>query len=252
MSSILFTNAADGERLNRATTGRRELFLDPVADVLKIRDLDTGAVTVLEPALPLAGGTMTGDLVMAPNSMIRFTDTVWDDIRIVPSAFDFAGNADPANVSVTFGGRAWRLYEFADQDECFVTVQMPHGYKRGSVLRPHVHWTPGARGNEEAGKSVGWKVDIACAKLNAAFANLATVDLTSTLTAEAVDGQHVIGPAANFTPPADFGESGMLLVRLYRDGGTWAGTATGSLPLLLELDIHFEMDKIGSDAEIPT
>lgn len=187
------------------------------------------------------------------NGNFRLYDTVWDDIRITPSAFDFAGTSDPTNVAVTIGGRTYRLFEFATNDEAFVTVQMPHGYKRGSVLRPHLHWTPGTRGNEEAGKTVAWQADISHAKLNTAFSNFATVSLTATTPANAVDGIHLIGPSADYVVPADFGESGMLLIRLYRTtGDTWVGNTTGNLPLLLEFDIHFQSDKMGSDDEIPT
>ena len=190
---------------------------------------------------------------MSLNGNFTLIDTVYDDMRITPSAFDFAGNSDPVNVATTIGGRTYRLYEFATNDECFITIQMPHGYKRGSVLRPHVHWTPGSRGNEEATKTVAWKADISHAKVHAAFSTYATVDCTSTLAADTVDGLHVIGPSADYVVPADFGESGMLLVRLYRDAGdTWAGTASGSLPLLLEFDIHYQLDKLGSDDEIPS
>lgn len=187
------------------------------------------------------------------NGNFRLYDTVWDDIRITPSAFDFAGTSDPVNVATTIGGRAYRLFEFATNDEAYATVQMPHGYKRGSILRPHLHWTPGTRGNEEAGKTVAWRADISHAKLNAAFSAFSTVTLTTTLPADAVDGLHLIGPSADYVVPEDFGESGMLLIRLYRTtGDSWVGSTTGNLPLLLEFDIHYQSDKMGSDDEIPT
>lgn len=187
------------------------------------------------------------------NGNFTLLDTVWDDIRIIPSAFEFAGNSDPTNVPVTIGNMTFRLYEFAVNDQAYAVVQMPHGYKRGSVLRPHIHWTPGARGNEEAGKTVAWKAQISHARLGFAFSNASIVDLTSTLPVDTIDGQHVIGPSADYIVPADFGESGMLLIRLYRDTtDNWAGVASGQLPLLLEFDIHFQMDKLGSDDEIPS
>jgi hypothetical protein len=184
---------------------------------------------------------------------VQFSDTVWDDIRIVPSAFDFAGNADPANVATSIGNMTFRLFEFAAADEAFCVIQMPHSYKRGTTLRPHVHWTPGTRGNEERGKTVAWKMQISAAHYGAVFSNAETVDLTHTVPADALDGIHLITSSADFVPPASFGESGMLLIRIYRDtGDTWAGTATGSLPLLLEVDIHHQIDKVGSANEIPS
>jgi hypothetical protein len=183
---------------------------------------------------------------------IVFEDTVWDDVRIVPSAFDFAGNNDPTNVPLTIGNMTFRLFEFAAGDEAFTVIQMPHQMKRGSVLRPHVHWTPGTRGNEEAGKTVPWKMQISHAQYGYVFSDAVTVDLTHTVPVGTLDGTHLITGSADYIVPATFGESGMLLVRLFRDtGGTWVGTASGSLPLLLELDVHFQIDKIGSANEIP-
>lgn len=183
---------------------------------------------------------------------ITFEDTVWDDIRIVPSAFDFAGNNDPTNVPVSIGGMTFRLFEFAAGDEAFCVIQMPHSYKRGTALRPHIHWTPGTRGNEEAGKTVAWKMQISSAQYGAVFSNAATVNLTHAVPAGTLDGTHLIGASADYAVPAGFGESGMLLVRVYRDtGDTWAGTASGSLPLLLEVDIHHQIDKLGSADELP-
>lgn len=230
----------------------KSLDSDRSVAIMTEGDADEADKTTVREALGLAetdsptfaGLQLTGDLLLS--------DTTWDDIRIIPSAFDFAGNADPTNVAVSIGNMTFRLYEFATSDEAYCTVQMPHGYKRGSTLRPHVHWTPGTRGNEEAGKSVAWKAQISCAQYGEVFSDAVTVDLTSTLGESAVDGEHVIGPSADYEVPATFGESGMLLIRLYRDfGDSWVGTSSGSRPLLLEFDIHYQMDKLGSDDEIP-
>lgn len=45
--------------------------------------------------------------------------------------------------------------------------------------------------------------------------------------------------------------SAMLIGRLWRNtGDTWGTNTAGNCPLLLEFDIHIELDAIGSDDEL--
>jgi hypothetical protein len=180
----------------------------------------------------------------------RLRNTVWDDLRILPTTFDFAGNADPVVVGYQPGGSGttFRLYEFAVNDEGFFTVQMPHAWKVGTALYPHVHWTPGARGNEEAAKVVGWNLDYSIASINGLFYASRTISLASACTG--TDHYHEISGGGSM-PMDGIGLSAMILGRLYRTGtgDTWSSTSSGQLPLLLELDFHYEIDSLGSDDE---
>lgn len=177
--------------------------------------------------------------------------TVWDDMRIVPGAFDLPGSGDPALVSYQPGGSglATLLYEFQVDDIAYFTIQMPHGYKLGTDIYAHIHWTPGARGSAENGKFVGWKIDYSWASINGNFGPMATLDLK-----DACDGtnhKHQMTPDVvidGHTSP--FGISSMLICNVKRtDTGAdddWVGTASGSLPMILEIDFHYQMDTVGS------
>ena len=181
----------------------------------------------------------------------HFMGYVYDDLRIVPGAFDLPGTSDPALVAYSPGGGAiaTKLYEFQVDDIACLTVQIPHGYAQGQNITVHVHWTPGTRGNEENGKLVGWKVDYSWANINGAFGAMATADLKDAC--NGVDHEHNMTPEVTITG-TDKTISSMLICNVKRtdtgDDDTWVGTASGSLPMLLEIDFHFPIDTVGSQA----
>lgn len=177
--------------------------------------------------------------------------TVWDDLRVVPGSFDRPGVADPDIVvyNVNGGGVNTYLYEFAKNDIASFTIQLPHNYKSGSDIYVHIHWTPGPRGDEENGATVGWKIDYSWANINGNFGTMATADLSDAC--DGTDHKHQMTPEVQISG-TDKNISSMLLCNVKRtDTGTddtWASTTTGQLPLLLEIDFHYEIDTVGSRA----
>lgn len=176
--------------------------------------------------------------------------TVWDDMRITPGSFDRPGASDPAYVAYTPSGSGTATYlpEFAKNDIASFTIQLPHGYKEGSDLYVHVHWTPGARGTNENGNKVGWKVDYSWANINGTFGAMTTADLS-----DACDGtnhKHQMSPMVKITGTSKE-HSSMLICNIKRtDTGTddtWVSTTSGQLPLLLEVDFHLELNSFGED-----
>ncbi len=200
-------------------------------DLLKAGNVSAGNYTEFE-----ADGTMVA----------HGNAATWDDMRIIPGAFVFAGLNDPTIVDWQPGGSGttFKVYEFATSNQAFFTVQVPHGYKEGSNLSVHIHWTPGTRGNEEADKTVAWKLDYSWANIDGTFGVSATADMTDTCTG--VDHAHLMTPAVDI-PGTGKTISSMLVGRIYRDtGDSWVGTLSGQRPILLEIDFHFEQDTIGS------
>ena len=179
------------------------------------------------------------------------TATVWDDMRILPGSFDRPGVADPAIVPYAPGGGGnTYLWEFAKNDIASFTIQLPHSYKQGTDIGVHIHWTPGTRGNEESGTTVGWKVDCSWANINGTFGALSTSDLSDTTVG--TDHTHQMTPEVNITGTGK-NISSMLLCNVKRtDTGTddtWASINSGQLPLLMEIDFHYEIDTVGSRTE---
>lgn len=193
------------------------------------------------------------DLVIdcGANKTITLEVQVYDDLRVTPADFNRAGISDPALVSYTPTGSsvATYLYEFQVDDIAYFTVQLPHSYKVGEDIKVHVHWTPGLRGNEESGNTVGWKVDYAWANINGTFGAMQTADLSDAC--DGTDDKHQMTPEFTIdghTAPKSI--SSMLICNIKRtDTGaddTWAGTASGQLPMILEIDFHYPIDTLGS------
>ena len=177
--------------------------------------------------------------------------TVWDDLRITPGSFDRPGIADPAYVVYYPNGGGLGLYlpEFAKDDFASFTIQLPHNYQEGTTIYVHLHWTPRDRGNEENGNTVGWKIDYSWANIGDNFADMQTIDLSDAC--DGTDHKHQMTPEVAITGTGKH-ISSMLICNVRRsDTGTddtWSSTLSGELPLLLEVDFHYEIDTVGSRA----
>jgi hypothetical protein len=160
---------------------------------------------------------------------IELVETVWDDMRIVPGNFDRAGITDPTIVAYAPNGGAISTYLYEFQ------------------LNDIAYFTAGPRGNEENGKTVGWKLDYTWANINGNFGSMATLDLSDAC--DGTDHKHQMTPDVSITG-TNMGISSMLICNIKRtDTGTddtWVGTASGELPMLLEIDFHYEIDTLGS------
>lgn len=201
------------------------------------------------------GGQFGGDDVNytefeADGTMVMNGDaTTWDDLRIIPSAFDKPSSAFPALVDYQPGGSGttFKVYEFAKSDYAFFTCQLPHSYKVGSDVYCHIHWNAGTRGNEESGTKVDWKLDYSWASIGSVFPASTTIDINDTVTG--TDHLHEITQDVIMDGhTVSKGISSILICKIYRDTtyDTWAGTSSGQLPILLEVDFHYEQDTIGS------
>lgn len=184
---------------------------------------------------------------------LRLDKIVWDDLRIVPGAFQFTGSSDPTLSSWQPGGSGavFRVYKFQKNNEVFALVQMPHTYKEGTDLLFHIHWTPCNRGVAESGNKVGWKVDYSIANIDGVFGSSLTVDLSHTCSG--VDDKHELTSSV-VVPGTGLTISHIAILRIYRsDTGaddTWAGTLAAQSPAILEFDIHFQIDTMGSRQEL--
>ena len=188
-------------------------------------------------------------IIVQPN----VANPVWDDLRIVPGAFEFIGASDPTIVDwqPAGSGTTFKVYAFQKTNEAFASCQMPHSYIDGSDLYFHLHWTPKDRGTEESGNYVGWKVDYSIASIGSAFGASATADLSDVCTG--TDDLHELTSSVQVSG-AGLTISHMIILRIYRtDTGTddtWVGTTTAQSPVLLEFDIHYQIDSMGSNSEL--
>lgn len=169
--------------------------------------------------------------------------TVWDDLRVPASSAKRLGNSDP-DWEVFQNGVYGLAFATNTDQEVFFTVQIPHSWKLGSDLDPHVHWSPSSVDTGD----VTWALEYTIADITGTFGN--TVTITTTDAGDGTINKHQVTGFADIDMSSytDAGDVSIILMcRLYRDvdnGDDYADDA-----FLLEFDLHYEIDTMGSNEE---
>jgi hypothetical protein len=163
----------------------------------------------------------------------------WDDLRFPVSAVNPPGAASDPDVDATDGTL---LFDASATELVFVQVQMPHKWKHGSFISPHVHWCK----TTSAAGTVSWQLEYRWAEIGAVLsawssADEATLQVSDGDTAE----QHALSEFSEIIPPANR-TSSMFLMKVSRVGSS---DTYGADAKLLEFDIHYKIDSRGSDTE---
>jgi hypothetical protein len=174
----------------------------------------------------------------------NFLQTVpsWDDLRISLNTLS-SPSAQPGKVTFA-GGLSVYGFDAASEEQLDFSIQIPHGITTNNAygLRLHLHWT-GLATPAGANTNVVWGLEYS-------FANPGQIFPTTTITNRTTNGiitayTHRIASILTVT---NLKESGILVGRLFRDGGNtsdnYATDAAG-----LSLDGHYGRIKFGSDAE---
>ena len=175
----------------------------------------------------------TGNLRLYGNA------TVWEDIRIADGQIR-AGATAPS--LATFVGGGLRTYQFLASavNEVEFTIQMPHSWKIGSTISPHIHWAPTSTDTNR----VVWGFEYSWANIGSTFPSSTTVYTTNY--AGGTAWKHTLSDFPDITNTNSF--SSAIVCRLFR-----LGTATeDDYPdpaAFVEFDIHYEIDSLGTDQE---
>jgi len=173
----------------------------------------------------------------------KIDDQAWDDLRFPAQGIDPTGgtsDADRDKVDSTYIGTL--LFDSTSAQLIAGIAQMPHSWKEGSVIRPHIHWMP----TDANTGNVVWKFSYVLANVNGVFQD-SYLELTVT---DAADGN------ANKHQITGFGEidmteyklSTIMLWRITRLAANESDTY-GADARLLEFDIHYQIDALGSGQE---
>lgn len=186
--------------------------------------------------------TTTGNLRLVGNA------TQWDDLRIAGSSVRL-GVTSPTLAAFGPSGdiRALR-FDSGQHDEIYFEIQMPHAWKEGSNIYPHVHWSPVSTttGN------VVWSLDYTWANINGTFGAPTTMN-SDAAAAGGVAWVHKLSTLKDGSGNAYIDGTGktlssMIMCRLHRNAGAGSDTLAADVAFL-EFDIHFEVDSFGSDEE---
>lgn len=227
--------------------GMRALALDSEARVCLI-DPEGNVVNAFRISEIHPGDTglsVMGNLVLS--GTLRFLDTVWDDIRVAVNAVKAISGREPTWESWGVGALPAFTDEAIEVNEKAVTftVQLPHGYKHGTDLEPHVHWIA----EDDTAGDVRWQLDYQWANIGDPFPVGGSVYVNASNDVSDTD-LHLISGFTDLDGTGKRGSS-MLVCTLRRNSSDAGDTLTGKKAYLLEVDFHFQLDKIGSDDAIP-
>jgi hypothetical protein len=183
--------------------------------------------------------------------------TTWDDERVPVTSLAKGGVSDPGfaawkkNAGGTSLGVFIYWFDKTTEEELFFALQIPHSWKEGSTIYPHVHWIP--KTNGAVGSKVCWGLEYTVQSLGGVFGTTTIIHgNTAILNETPVADKHYLTRLNGETGIVMTGQtiSCMLHGRFFRDAGSVLATDDYDDDAgLLEIDFHIEKDTNGSRTE---
>ena len=211
------------------------------------------------------GVTKIGDIAGGNNTkfeadgtiVLEGAATVWDDFLVNPDATSRGGSKTPVwggssgtafkNNGTSQGVFLW-MFSPTTEQEVYFTVQLPHKYKVGTDLYPHVHWTTAT--GTPLRNNVVWGLEYTVIKIGNSFPNT-TISVGNSIIggigAITGTGQHLI-TSLPVISGANIDISTVIVCRLYRATGDSNDTFANEVGLL-SMDFHYQIDTEGSRSE---
>lgn len=196
------------------------------------------------------------NMIVEADGTVRYENsaTIFDDLMVSPDATTKQGSNPPTlakfkdNGSGSQGVFLW-MFDFSIEQEVYFTVQLPHSYKVGSNIYPHVHWTTPT--GTPTGTDVVWGLEYSVIAIGGTFSANTTIITANTVIPSIGTPvgtyQHLITEFAAINGTG-FGVSTILVCRLFRKTADASDTFINPVGLL-GFDIHFEKDTDGSRSE---
>lgn len=220
------------------------------ADTLRVTVDNVGITELGTPGLNYTKITSDGSLSYVGEA------TRWEDLQVPVSSVKIKKSlVSEPDWDLFIGNTTLLWFEAGKSEDVVFTVQMPHKWKEGTVIMPHVHWTTGKNGSGTAPgtKRVKWGFEYYWANVGDVFPTNTAIIYSNTV-ATPNEGsialrEHVITPLGSIVGTGNHNLSSMIVCRLFRvnDEGEadfyddWAG--------LLEIDFHYQVDSDGSNDE---
>jgi hypothetical protein len=160
----------------------------------------------------------------------------WHDLRFPVQGINPPGAVSDPDRDTTDGTF---LFDAGGTEVLAGVAQMPHEWKIGTLVYPHVHWSP-TDGN---GGNVYWRFEYDIANENDSFAgSYTTMNIQDASGEDANKNQE-----ANFAPidMSSYGLSCLIKWKLSRIGGDVLDTYAADAKLY-EFDMHYCSDSFGS------
>jgi hypothetical protein len=236
-TKIEVEQSADEDKIRMATVGNERLTIDSSGNT-RIGDGTNNTYIESDGSLSYEG-----------------TATRYEDLKVPVTATSRDGSKPPAMYwyQDTSGGGGWgsqgvfaSWFDSSQEEEVYFMVQMPHGWKEGTDIYPHVHWSTKY---DLATTKVQWGLEYTWA--NVGDVHGATVMITgNTPIASCIPNtafMHLITALPTISG-AGKTMSSMIICRLYRDADDPSDTY-GYDAGLFEIDFHYQIDADGSRSQ---
>jgi len=170
--------------------------------------------------------------------------TVWDDVKFDALSLKQSGsgisvNTTEGTVDYTTGADV--------SDFLIVSPQFPHAMKAGSTVYPHIHWTQ-VQGNVP-NFAIQYRWQINGTTKTTAWTALKCNTAVFTYVSGTLN--QICSTASGITPPAGYGISDILQMRIIRDTKNELSLSYAADPYtatvgVLSVDVHCELDSFGS------
>ena len=179
------------------------------------------------------------------NDVVMLNNNNWDDLRFPVGAVKL-GAANAPDEQAYKGGLVLS-YPSNQNRIAYVTAQMPHMWVEGTDIELHIHWvipTSGAGGGAE---NVKWDFTYSWANQDAAFPAETSASITVDVQNQVAD-IHIRTDIVTATGTGkEF--SSMLIISIERDISVANDYADKAY--LIELDIHYKKNRLGTYNEDP-
>ena len=246
-SAMLDVKSTDkGMLIPRLSTAQRTAISSPV-EGLFVYDTDMKKFYFYDGtnwlSMPITNAYTTDTTFVITERLLFEGDAVvWDDLRVPVEATGAGSTRKPGFSKFLDDGSGsqgvWvQWFDDNAEEELYFTVQLPHSYKEGTDIQPHVHWVSK---HANAGDVV-WGLEYTWANMGDAFQN--TTIITGTGSNDGIYNHHITSLGLISGTGKDY--SSMLVCRIFRDAGNAADTYTKDAGVL-EVDFHFQVQSVGT------
>ena len=193
------------------------------------------------------GNALIGDSLDALRSNVTLDTLAYgisyhDDLRFPAAGINPPGGASDPTRETTYGTL---VFSASATNIIAIQAQLPHSYKEGTDLEPHVHWSK----TTSAAGSVACEFKYRWASIGEVMDAAWTADTvyTPTVSDDNTAEKHALSAFATIDGTGRQ-ISDMLIITVSRLGGL-AADDYAAVARMLEVDIHYEVDSPGSRQE---
>jgi hypothetical protein len=231
--------------------GDTRVEVEKTTDEDKIRLTTNGSERM---TIDNAGNTRIGDgtnntFIESDGSLsYEGTATRYDDLR-VPVNSTTAGDTNPPDwVKLRDDGGSSQgvfipWFNKSYQEELYFVLQMPHSWKEGTDIYPHIHWVVKSNVGDT---NVSWGLEYTWSNAGEVFGNSTIITGFTRAVGSGLAYQHNITSLGVLSPSSTSDKiSSFLVCRVFRDASSGNDDYSSDAGLL-EIDFHYQIDSDGS------